>query len=625
MRRFSLSLPRQVSTIIRRPGVSTTSAWMLIFSRPSSSAKSGCSQPIGNTASRVACGRMNRLPPVASNSTILVTVTSPICHFIAASPMDDEVWEYAPIERAREIAMSSHTVREVVLDLFRSFGMTTIFGNPGSTELPMFRDFPDDFRYVLGLQEAVVVGMADGYAQATRNSGLVNLHSAAGVGHALGNVFTAYKNQTPLVIIAGQQARSILPFEPFLFAERAPEFPRPYVKWSCEPARAEDVPAAIARAYYTAMQPPRGPTFVSIPVDDWDRSCEPLAPRPVSTAVRGDLGLLRKIAEALSAADRPAFVVGASVARDDAWDEVIALAERHRARVWAAPNSGRNSFPEDHPLFAGFLAADREKIVASLAGHDLILVLGAPVFTYHVEGSGPHIPEGALLYQLVDDPAVAAWAPVGRAVVTSLKSGIRDLLKGPHPLLRPAPGERAPAPVLPGPALTDRYLMQQVALLRPKGSIIVEEAPSSRAAMHDYLRIADRDGFYTCASGGLGHGLPAAIGVALGRPGKKIVALLGDGSSMYAIQGLWTASQLALGITFVIIKNRRYEALVEFGRHFGLQRTVGTSLPNIDFCALARGQGAKAIAVDRHDALDDALRTAFAAVTEPTLVEVAVD
>jgi benzoylformate decarboxylase len=521
--------------------------------------------------------------------------------------------------------VTAHTVREVVFDLFRGFGMTMIFGNPGSTELPMFRDFPADFRYVLALQEAVAVGMADGFAQATRNAGLVNLHSATGVGHALGSLFTAYKNQTPLVITAGQQARSILPFEPFLFAERASEFPRPYVKWSCEPARAEDVPAAIARAYYTAMQPPRGPTFVSIPVDDWDRFCEPLAPRRLSTAIRGDAELLRKVAEALSAADRPAIVVGAAAARDDAWDEVIALAERHRARVWASPNSGRNSFPEDHPLFAGFLAADREKIVASLQGHDLLLVLGAPVFTYHVEGFGPHIPDGARLYQLVDDPAVAAWAPVGLAVVTSLKSGVRDLLDGHDPKPRAAPPERAPRPALSGPALTDRYLMQQIATLRPKRSVIVEEAPSSRAAMHDYLPIVDRDGFYTCASGGLGHGLPAAIGIALARPRGKVIALLGDGSSMYAIQGLWTAAQLALGITFVIIKNQRYEALVEFGRYFGLQRTMGTSLPNIDFCALAQGQGVSAIAVDRREALDDALRRAFATTTEPTLIEVAVD
>src|SRR5688572_22103056 len=168
------------------------------------------------------------------------------------------------------------SVREAVFALLRAFRLTTWFGNPGSTELPMFRDFPADFRYVLALQESIAVGMADGFAQANRSAALVSLHSAVGVGHALGNLFTAYRNQTPLVIIAGQQARSMLPYEPFLYSEQAAEFPKPYVKWSCEPARAEDVPAAIARAYYVAMQAPQGPTFVSIPVDDWNRKCSPV-------------------------------------------------------------------------------------------------------------------------------------------------------------------------------------------------------------------------------------------------------------------------------------------------------------------------------------------------------------
>ena len=167
-------------------------------------------------------------------------------------------------------------MRDAVFELFRAFGMTTVFGNPGSTELPMFRDFPRRLPLCARPAGIVAVGMADGFAQATRNAALVSLHSAAGLGHALGNVFTAYKNQTPLVIVAGQQARSILPFEPFLYAKEATEFPKPYVKWSCEPARAEDVPAAIARAYYVAMQAPCGPTFVSVPVDDWDRPCEPV-------------------------------------------------------------------------------------------------------------------------------------------------------------------------------------------------------------------------------------------------------------------------------------------------------------------------------------------------------------
>jgi benzoylformate decarboxylase len=525
---------------------------------------------------------------------------------------------------ARAALADEHvTVREAVFELLRAFGLTTVFGNPGSTELPMFRGFPSDFRYVLALQESLAVGMADGFAQAHRNAALVNLHSAVGVGHALGNVFTAYRNQTPLVITAGQQARSILPYEPFLFATEAAQFPRPYVKWSCEPARAEDVPAAIARAYYVAMQAPRGPTFVSIPVDDWDRVCEPVVPRVVSRLGAGDPLLLAEAAEELSQAERPVIVVGAGVARDDAWNEVIELAERHQAAVWVSPMSARNSFPENHRLFAGFLAADRARIVASLAGADLVLVLGAPAFTYHVEGFGPHVPPGAKLIQLVDDPSVAAWAPAGVSIVTHLRLGIRSLLAGPAPRSRPAPAVPGRASRLPADRLTDRYLLQQIADLRPADSIIVEEAPSSRGPMHDHLPILERDTFYTCASGGLGHGLPAAVGMALARPDERVIALVGDGSSLYSIQALWSAAQLGLRMAFIVIRNGRYQALHEFGRHFALEYLPGTQLPGIDFCALAEGQGVRAIRVTRTSELDAALREAFRFETA-LLVEVVV-
>lgn len=488
----------------------------------------------------------------------------------------------------------------------------------------MFRSFPDDFRYVLGLQESIVMAMADGYAQATRNAALVNLHSAAGVGHALGNLFTAFKNQTPLVVTAGQQARSILPYEPFLFADRPTEFPRPYVKYSIEPARAADVPAAIARAYYVAMEPPCGPTFVSIPVDDWDQPCDPIAPRRIAAANPGDPAMLAEIAQALATSKRPAFVVGAGIARDDAWDEAIALAERHEAAVWVAPMSARNSFPEDHRLFVGFLPASREGIVATLAGHDLILVLGGPMSLYHVEGFGPHVPEGARVFQIVDNHDQAAWSPSGHAVIAHLRSGLAALLKGPNPIPRTPLPARPTRDLLDGRVFTDAYLLQQIARLRPQGAVIVEEAPSSRGPMHDHLPIVVRDGFYTCASGGLGHGLPAAVGVALGRPKDKIIAVLGDGSSMYAIQGLWSAAQLGLPISFVIIKNGRYEALESFGRHFGLQQVIGTKLPELDFCALARAQGLHATKVESADTLDEALTASFAA-PYPTLVEVVVD
>lgn len=515
------------------------------------------------------------------------------------------------------------TVRGAVYALLREFGLTTVFGNPGSTELPLFRDFPADFRYVLGLQESVVVATADGFAQARGDAALVNLHSAIGVGHALGSIFTAYKNQTPLVITAGQQARSILPFEPFLYSEQAAQLPKPYVKWSSEPARAADVPAAIARAYYVAMQPPRGPAFVSIPVDDWDRPCPPLAAREVSRRMAGDPQLLERAAVRLSHARRPVIVVGASVARDDAWDEAIALAERHQAAVWVSPMSARNSFPEDHPLFAGFLPADRAAIVARLRGADLILALGAPVFTYHVEGHGPHIPEDATLLQLTDDPGAAAWSPIGTSIVTNLKLGIAALLKVQPATARAPPIIPERPPRLASGRLSDRYLMQQIAALRPAGSIIVEEAPSSRGPMHDHLPILERNTFHTCASGGLGHGLPASVGVALARPDRKVIAVLGDGSAMYSIQGLWSAAELKLPVAFIVVNNGSYRALEEFGTHFHIETLPGVRLPHLDFCALARGQGVSAQCVERCEDLDAALLELFAADV-PMLLEVRV-
>jgi len=521
-----------------------------------------------------------------------------------------------------DIAM---TVRAAVLDLLRAFGMTSIFGNPGSTELPLFRGFPKDFRYVLGLQEAVVVGMADGYAQATHNAAFVNLHSAAGMGHAMGNIFTAYRNRTPLVITAGQQARSILPYDPFLFSAQATELPKPYVKWSCEPARAEDVPLAIARAYYTAMQPPRGPVLVSVPADDWAKPCDPVHARVVSTEIRPEPRVLDAIGEALDTSLYPAFVVGAAVDRDGAWNDVVRLAERHNAAVWAAPMSGRCSFPEDHALFAGFLPPMREKIVNLLAGHDVIFALGAAAFTYHVEGAGPHLPAGARLVQLIDDPNIAAWAPQGTAAVGSIRLGVLDLLAREPPRPRGCPAPRRQSPLVePSTPMSVDFVMQTLAEIRDPAAIIVEEAPSSRRAMQSYLPILRSETFYTMCSGGLGYAMPAAVGVALGKPGAKVIGLIGDGSSMYSIQALWSAAQLALPITFIVLKNRRYASLQEFAPTFGFgpdEPLPGTELPDIDFVALARGLGCRGMNVNRAQDLREALIAAMQA-TGPTLVEV---
>lgn len=523
-----------------------------------------------------------------------------------------------------------HTVRHAVIAMLRELGMTRIFGNPGSTELPLFRDYPEDFSYELGLQEAVVVGMADGYAQATRNASFVNLHSAAGVGHAMANIFTAFKNRTPMVITAGQQARSLLQFDPFLHSRDATDLPKPYVKWSCEPARAEDVPQALARAYYIAMQEPRGPVFVSIPADDWDKPCDPIVLRHVGFETRPDPRTLALVGEALDAAQRPAFVVGAAVDRGQAWDAVVALAERHQARVFVAPMSGRCSFPEDHPLFAGFLPAMRERIVQLLGGHDVVFAVGAAAFTYHVEGEGPFVPEGTQLYQLIEDPAIAAWTPVGTAAVGNIRMGVEELLLRPQAVQRPAP-ERKPAPPVPaapgaGERMSVAFAMHTLACVRDPHSIIVEEAPSSRPVIQTYLPIFHSATFFTMCSGGLGHSMPAAVGVALARPDSKIIAVIGDGSAMYAIQALWSAANMRLPITFVILKNRRYAALQDFSRVFGYregEKVEGTELPDIDFVALARGHGCDGVHVQDAAQLAQALRDAIAH-PRPIVVEVEV-
>lgn len=505
------------------------------------------------------------------------------------------------------------SVREATHCLMRELGLTTIFGNPGSTELPLFRDFPSDFRYVLGLQESVVVGMADGYAQATGNAALVNLHSAAGVGHAMGNLFTAYRNRTPIVITAGQQARSILPYEPFLFATDAAKLPEPYVKWAVEPARGEDVPLAIARAYYLAMQEPCGPTFVSIPVDDWERPTDAIPPRTVSRALHPDLALAAEIAAMLDRSERPAFVVGFGVDRNSAWDEVVALAERHQAAVWVSPMSSRCSFPERHPLFAGFLPPMREQIVKLLDGHDLIVALGAPVFTYHIEGFGPHVPPGSTLVQIIDVPDVAAWTPLGTALVSNVRHGVSAILERSSPPRRAAPkGRSAPPRVNADAGLTMAFLMQTLADERPPDSIIVEESPSSRRTMQAYLPIERPHSFFTCASGGLGHSLPAAVGIALARSAQqRVIGIFGDGSAMYSIQALWSAAELRLPMTIVIVNNGGYAALSEFTAHFNIKQLIGTKLPGLDFVGLAKSMGCSGVRVERAEDLAGALREAL--------------
>lgn len=537
------------------------------------------------------------------------------------------------------------TVLEATREVMRRFGLTTVFGNPGTTEVPFLSGWPDDFRYVLGLQESVVVAMADAYAQLTRRPVLVNLHSAGGVGHGLGSVFSAARNHSPVIVLAGQQARSMLAEEPFLGATDATAFPRPHVGWSHEPARAQEVPGALARAFRHAASPPRGPVFLSVPVDDWAAPADDEVPE--ATPVRGVAPHPDAVAELVTAlhsagvgadrGDRPAaprlaFVAGHDVDADGAVETLVALAERCRAAVWAAPMSGRCSFPEDHPLFAGFLDPERRALSGALSGYDLVVVLGAPAFTYHVLRDGP-VPPMPPTFVVSDDPDVLARAPQARGVHASAGPAL-DALTAALDAAAPAPAGTAPAPVSaglvrpeppdPSEGLTSALVYATLATLLPEDAVVVEETPSLRGALHDHLPIRARDGgFLTTASGSLGFGIAATVGAALARPTGTVVGVVGDGSAMYGIQALWTAAREGARAVFLILDNGEYAAVRRLGEAAGGSKLPGTKLGGIDFVALARSMGCAAERVEDPAALADAVTAALAA-PGPTLLHIAV-
>ncbi len=521
------------------------------------------------------------------------------------------------------------TVRDATFALLRELGVTTVFGNPGSTELRFLKAWPADFRYVMGLHEGAVVAMADAFAQITGNAGIANLHSAGGVGNAMGTIFTAFRNHAPLVVIAGQQTRAMLRDEPFLFAEDATTLPRPYVKWACQPARAEDVPAAIAHAYYVAMQRPYGPTFVSVPEDDWDVPTSFVRARRIDDAAVASDDALRALAHSLDTARAPAFVVGAGVDRDRAADALVALAERVRANVFSSALTGRCGFPEDHPLFAGAMPRIRSGVRERLAPHDLALVIGAPVFNYHIHAAGPYVEETTTVVHLTDDAHAAAAAAVGTSIVGAIRPSLERLTALTAQTTRTAPQRPARAAALAplAPASGDAAIAVAdifAAIVRtlPDDALIVEETPSVHTLLHD-VGLLQPQRYFWAASGSLGYGLPAAVGAALAAPGKRILALIGDGSAHYGIQGLWSAVELGVPVTFAIANNAGYDAMVSFSKVMQSTASPTFDVGHVDFVALAAGYGCPGETVMATRDLVPALRRSFA-LDGPSLIDIRV-
>jgi benzoylformate decarboxylase len=518
------------------------------------------------------------------------------------------------------------TVREVTYELLRSFGMTKMFGNPGSTELPFLKDFPEDFTYVLGLQESVVVGMADGYAQGTGRPAFVNLHTAAGLGNAGAAIMTAHHNRTPLVITAGQQDRRQLAYEPFLSGKLV-EMALPYVKWGHQPDRAEDVPTAIERAYHTSMQAPQGPVFVSVPMNDWEAVAGPHEAREIDYRMAPDPEGLDKAARLLESSRRPAIVAGAGVDRAGAWYDTVTLAEKLNAAVWTDPMHPRAGFPQDHHLFQGHLPLAQAPIADQLSEYDVVLVLGAPVFRYFPYDPGPPVKEGTQVIHVTDNPEEASRAATGTGVMGDVALAVRQLTERlPKKTDRHAPASpaRVPTPEAKDPLPVD-YVLHTLSRHLPDRSIVVEETPSSRMLLHKHIRIKWPGGFYSAASGGLGFGTSAAIGLRMASPDRPVVCVVGEGSMMYALQALWSAARYQAAVVFTVINNQQYKILRLIAERDDIGEGVpGLDLPGLDVVGTAKSLGCDSETVRSSEELSGAFERALS-VGRPYVLNVLVD
>lgn len=524
--------------------------------------------------------------------------------------------------------MTDNTIRAFTYELLRKYGMTTVFGNPGSNELPFLKNFPSDFRYILGLHEGAVMGMADGYALATGQPTMVNLHAAAGTGNAMGALTNAYYSQSPLVVTAGQQARNLVGVEAMLTNVNATQLPQPLVKWSFEPAEAADVPRALSQAIQEATLPTPGPTYLSIPHNDWDKPIDAnmghLLQRKVTVGSEPNQGQIKAWAMLLADAKNPVLVLGPEVDAQRANADAVKLANKLGAPVWVAPSESRCPFPTNHPSFRGVLPISIREVCEHLEGHDVILVAGAPVFRYHKDLPGNYLPQDAHVLHLTGDTHQAARAPFGDALVANVKRGLAGLVETLNIKKRPLPKPIARPKRLPDPpgAMNPENVFHLLNKLAPKNVSYVKEATATKEAFWAEIEMTEPSSYFFPAAGGLGFGLPAAVGVQLALPDRRVVAVIGDGSANYGITALWSAAQYQVPAIFIILKNGTYGALRGFASMLNAEDSPGLDVPGMDFCSIARGYGVDSGAADNAETFEALFQQALNQKHRPFLIEV---
>jgi benzoylformate decarboxylase len=527
-----------------------------------------------------------------------------------------------------------------MLEVLRTEGVRHIFGNPGSTELPLIDALAtaEDLHYVLALQEATAVGMADGYAQATRRPAFLNLHTSAGLGNAIGNLTNARACLTPLVVTAGQQDYRHIVTDPLLAGDLT-GIANAVSKWTHEVRTTDELGTILRRAFHDAMSSPTGPVFVSIPMDLLDAPTDAPVPPPSAIYRRPVADGLDELASLLTAVPvgKLAIVVGDEVAHADAVSEAVALAEALGARAYGSPLHGTAVFPPTHPLWNGMLAPAAAAINARLAGYERVLLIGGRAFTVYPYTPGPALPAGTELLHLSPDPQqlgrvyATRWSASGDpkvslAALLPMVSALADQAAVGEALAAASSARRGAIEQLEGTALA-RYASSPMdpmaaahALVRamPPGSLIVDEAITTGVYVRGFHHESVPGRYFFCPGGGLGWGMPAACGVSLGHDGEPVLCVVGDGSAMYSPQALWTASHERLPVVFAVVNNREYRILKNNlqgmsgdSKRTGRYVAMDIDEPPVDYVALAESMGVEGTLVEKATDVGDAVQRAL--------------
>jgi len=549
--------------------------------------------------------------------------------------------------------MNRITGRSAFLGLLKDEGITHLFGNPGTTELPIMHALKEhpDLTYVLGLQESIVVAMADGYSRASGKLVACNVHVAPGLGNAMGSLFNAKFTGTPMILTAGQQEQGHGLTEPLLYAPLVP-IAEPMVKWAVEVTRLEDLPRIVRRAAKVAMTPPTGPVFISLPGDilNAEAGLELGASTRVDTRSRPADAVLDKLVTRLLEAQRPVIIVGDEIVKSDALEAAAAFAQTLGAPVYQQSAPYGAHFLSEHACYAGGLSRDQKQVRGLLSKYDLLVVLGADPVRMSVWSDVEPLPEDLAVVHI----GLIDW-DMGKnfAAEMAVRADVRETLEALTPRLARQGAERlagrAKASIaelaksnwaakradlaarIEGRAkatpMDPDWLTLQVAKALPRDAVVVNESLTAGRHLTDLVPYRDRYGFHGLAAGGIGWGVPAAVGVALAQAPRPVLCYSGDGSAMYTIQALWTAAHLKLPITYVIANNGGYRILKQRLKAFhGNDAPIGMDLvdPKVDFVGLAKAMGMPAERIAEPEALGPALQRAFAS-PGPKLLDVVVD